>query len=153
MLCLAVDSLNRGQKLIIKFLIAVSTAYGACFDNIVKAADGMGYYLVSTEKVDAILDMGTELYEVLMLYRDGVQWPDIETNRAEEREEQKQAEESKNAEPEIGMTKSEVLNGAWGAPDKKNIDEYEWGIEEQWVYDGRGYVYFVNGIVTAIQHR
>lgn len=51
------------------------------------------------------------------------------------------------------MTESEVVNGAWGYPDKKNIDEYEWGTHEQWVYDGKGYVYFEDGIVTAIQHR
>ena len=55
--------------------------------------------------------------------------------------------------PAIGMTKSEILKSTWGEPDKKNIDEYEWGIEEQWVYDGRGYIYFEDGIVTGIQHR
>ena len=55
--------------------------------------------------------------------------------------------------PAIGMTKDEVLNSSWGSPDKKNIDEYEWGTEEQWVYGGRGYIYFEDDIVTAIQHR
>ena len=62
-------------------------------------------------------------------------------------------QEASNKEPSIGMTEDEVLNSLWGEPDKKNIDEYEWGIEEQWVYDGKGYVYFEDGIVTAIQHR
>lgn len=62
-------------------------------------------------------------------------------------------EANKNKEPEIGMTESEVVNGAWGYPDKKNIDEYESGTKEQWVYDGKGYVYFEDGIVTSIQHR
>lgn len=60
---------------------------------------------------------------------------------------------AKNAEPEIGMTKDEVLNGLWGEPDKKNIDEYEWGTHEQWVYDSYGYVYFEDGVVTSISHR
>ena len=60
---------------------------------------------------------------------------------------------AENAEPEIGMTKDEVLNGLWGEPDKKNIDEYEWGTHEQWVYDNRGYVYFEDGVVTSISHR
>lgn len=55
--------------------------------------------------------------------------------------------------PEIGMTKNEVLESTWGEPDDVNIDEYEWGTEEQWVYDGKGYIYFENGIVDAIQHR
>ena len=121
--------------------------------SIVKAADGMDYSLISTEKVDTVLDLGTELYEILMLYRDGVYWADIQTERAEKLEEQKHAEEAKNAEPKIGMTKSEVLNGAWGSPDKKNIDEYAWGTEEQWVYNDKGYVYFKDGIVTAVQRR
>lgn len=57
------------------------------------------------------------------------------------------------AEPAIGMTKDEILNSSWGSPDKKNIDEYQWGTEEQWVYDGRGYIYFEDDVVTAIQHR
>lgn len=55
--------------------------------------------------------------------------------------------------PAIGMTKDEILNSSWGNPDDKNIDEYEWGTEEQWVYENRGYIYFENGIVNAIQHR
>ncbi len=54
--------------------------------------------------------------------------------------------------PKIGMTKQEVLDSTWGEPTKKNVDEYQWGREEQWVY-GQGYIYFENGIVTAIQHR
>lgn len=57
------------------------------------------------------------------------------------------------AEPAIGMTKDEVLNSSWGSPDKKNIDEYSWGTEEQWVYDGKGYIYFEGDKVTSIQHR
>ena len=62
-------------------------------------------------------------------------------------------EELKKSEPKIGMSKSEVERCAWGYPDDKNIDEYEWGTTEQWVYDGKGYVYFENGVVTSIQHR
>lgn len=66
--------------------------------------------------------------------------------------EQKQEAEkdAKNAPPKIGMTKDEVLNGLWGTPDRKNIDEYSWGTHEQWVYDNLGYVYFEDGIVTSI---
>ena len=58
-----------------------------------------------------------------------------------------------NKKPEIGMTKEEVLNSTWGSPDKKNIDEYKWGVQEQWVYKRKGYIYFENGIVTSIQSR
>lgn len=58
---------------------------------------------------------------------------------------------SAKKEPKIGMTKEEVLNSTWGSPKKKNISEYAWGTEEQWVYDNYQYIYFKNGIVTSIQ--
>ena len=51
------------------------------------------------------------------------------------------------------MTQSEVLNGAWGMPDKKNKDTYSWGTTEQWVYNDKGYVYFRNGVVTSVSER
>lgn len=54
-------------------------------------------------------------------------------------------------EPLVGMTKEEVLNSTWGSPSKKNITEYSWGTKEQWVYSNYRYIYFENGIVTAIQ--
>lgn len=60
--------------------------------------------------------------------------------------------EHKSSPPKIGMTPSEVKTSAWGYPKKINKDEYSWGTTEQWVYD-EGYVYFENGIVTAIQYR
>lgn len=63
------------------------------------------------------------------------------------------AKPQKKAEPTIGMTKEEITDSAWGLPEKKNVDEYEWGTEEQWVYPDKGYIYFENGVVTAIQHR
>lgn len=66
---------------------------------------------------------------------------------------EKWKESKEKAEPAIGMTKDEVLSSSWGEPDKKNIDEYEWGTEEQWVYDKKGYIYFEDGIVTSISHR
>lgn len=62
-------------------------------------------------------------------------------------------ENTKKVAPAIGMTKEQVHNSVWGTPDDKNIDEYAWGVHEQWVYDDRGYIYFEDGIVTAIQHR
>ena len=55
--------------------------------------------------------------------------------------------------PTVGMTESQVLDSIWGAPDRKNIDEYEWGTHEQWVYEGKGYIYFEDGKVTSISYR
>ncbi|MGM9598963.1 MAG: hypothetical protein ACI3VY_03485 [Faecousia sp.] len=53
--------------------------------------------------------------------------------------------------PEIGMTMDEVLASTWGGPNKRNKTETVYGTHEQWVYNDRGYIYFDNGIVTAIQ--
>lgn len=53
-------------------------------------------------------------------------------------------------EPAIGMTESEVYASSWGAPQKKNTTTTAAGEREQWVYED-GYIYFENGIVTAIQ--
>lgn len=52
--------------------------------------------------------------------------------------------------PAVGMTESEILNSKWGSPKKKNKTTTAYGTREQWVYE-RGYIYFENGIVTAIQ--
>lgn len=52
--------------------------------------------------------------------------------------------------PEIGMTESEVYASTWGAPKKRNKTTTAQSKSEQWVYEF-GYIYFENGIVTAIQ--
>lgn len=53
--------------------------------------------------------------------------------------------------PKIGMTKSEVLNSTWGKPEDVNTTTTKYGTNEQWVYSLTRYIYFDNGIVTAIQ--
>lgn len=52
--------------------------------------------------------------------------------------------------PMLGMTTNEVENSAWGKPDTINKTTYAWGTTEQWCYSDNKYVYFDNGIVTAI---
>jgi len=52
--------------------------------------------------------------------------------------------------PLIGMTASEVRNSSWGEPKDINRTMYSWGTTEQWCYSGYRYIYFRNGIVTAI---
>lgn len=61
------------------------------------------------------------------------------------------AEPEKKDRPAIGMTAEEVEATAWGKPDRKNNTEAYYGTHEQWVYEGKGYVYFDDGIVTSIQ--
>jgi putative ABC transport system substrate-binding protein len=51
----------------------------------------------------------------------------------------------------IGMTAEEVKDGtSWGRPNHINRTITANGISEQWVYGG-GYLYFNNGILTAMQ--
>lgn len=51
----------------------------------------------------------------------------------------------------IGMTAGEVLQTAWGKPVKVNRTVTANAITEQWVYRS-GYLYFTNGLLTAIQN-
>lgn len=52
----------------------------------------------------------------------------------------------------IGMSAKQVaLNSNWGKPDSVNRTTLASGVQEQWVYPGRGYLYFVNGKLVAIQ--
>ena len=60
----------------------------------------------------------------------------------------------------IGMTPNQVINDtSWGAPKKINRTTTSSGVREQWVYDHcgysrcyGGYLYFTNGVLTAIQN-
>ena len=54
--------------------------------------------------------------------------------------------------PKIGMTEQEVYASSWGYPQKRNTTTTVNGTRVQWVYDF-GYIYFTNGIVTAIQEK
>lgn len=53
-------------------------------------------------------------------------------------------------EPYIGMTRKQVKSSSWGKPDDINKTTYEWGNTEQWCYPNNKYIYFENGVVTAI---
>lgn len=53
--------------------------------------------------------------------------------------------------PEIGMSKEDVLNSTWGEPEKKNKTTTENGVSEQWVYSDFRYLYFEDGKLTTIQ--
>ena len=53
----------------------------------------------------------------------------------------------------IGMTMDEAIRTSWCFPDKKNRTEIAGHVREQWIYGGRGYLYFDNGRLTGIQER
>lgn len=53
----------------------------------------------------------------------------------------------------LGMTQQQVLESNWGRPSRVNRTSTARGTHEQWVYsDGRGYLYFQDGILTAVQN-
>ena len=54
-------------------------------------------------------------------------------------------------EPSIGMTELQVGNSTWGYSSDKNITKTANSNSAQWVYKDNKYIYFENGIVTAIQ--
>lgn len=51
----------------------------------------------------------------------------------------------------VGMTQAEAMGSNWGKPKRINTTITAAGKHEQWVYGGANYLYFENGILTAIQ--
>lgn len=92
----------------------------------------------------------------------------IEAEKKAKEEAERKAREKKEAEEEakriaeekarkkregvrIGMTKQDVLDSSWGKPNYINKTTTKYGVHEQWVYGGGNYLYFDDGILTAIQ--
>lgn len=72
-----------------------------------------------------------------------------------EADRQDQAEERKRKRSKgvtIEMSKEDVLASSWGRPESVNSTTTSRGTREQWVYGGRNYLYFENGVLTAIQN-
>lgn len=71
-------------------------------------------------------------------------------DRAREQVERKRREAMPS--PRIGMTKEQVINRtSWGRPYDINRTITAGRTHEQWVYGNRRYLYFDNGVLTAIQ--
>lgn len=103
---------------------------------------------------------GKTKYEFRLLRNGaGISWNAEEKTKFEN---QKPIEESQNAdiiepqklEPQIGMTTDEIKNSTWGEPSAINKTTTQYSVSEQWVYKygiEYRYIYFEDGIVTAIQ--
>lgn len=52
----------------------------------------------------------------------------------------------------IGMSQADVLASSWGRPEKVNRTTTATRVREQWVYGSGGYLYFDDGVLTAIQN-
>lgn len=55
-----------------------------------------------------------------------------------------------NGRVRIGMTAG-MVRESWGNPSHINRTTTALGVREQWVYKGRSYIYFDNGVVSAMQ--
>lgn len=52
----------------------------------------------------------------------------------------------------IGMSTKAVRASSWGSPESVNRTTTANGVREQWIYGSRSYLYFTNGVLTAIQN-
>lgn len=52
----------------------------------------------------------------------------------------------------IGMSATDVLDHGWCKPNSVNRTTTASGTSEQWVYGGRNYLYFTDGMLTSIQN-
>lgn len=64
----------------------------------------------------------------------------------------KLASEKRRRGVSIGMSKEDVLASSWGRPASVNRTSTQYGTQEQWVYGDGNYLYFKNGVLTAIQN-
>lgn len=109
------------------------------------ARKGAEYYETNCEAYVQMVDDNYELWDMMRDYLDVfIEQKEIIAERKASRE---------PVDPAIGMTKSQLENITWGSPSKKNVDEYDFGTYEQWVYPGKGYIYLEDGIVTSISYR
>ncbi|MEN8424045.1 hypothetical protein ABFO63_10370 [Acinetobacter junii] len=78
-----------------------------------------------------------------------------EFKNAQAKRDQEDREWKNTPSPKIGMTTNQARDSKWGDPDKINKTTTAKGMNEQWVYrrshQGSKYLYFENGILTAIQ--
>lgn len=52
----------------------------------------------------------------------------------------------------VGMSREDVLASSWGRPQHVNRTTTSTGTHEQWVYGGMNFLYFDDGVLTAIQN-
>ncbi len=72
--------------------------------------------------------------------------------QAEQSERAAEAAKRRKEGVSLGMTAEDVLASSWGKPKSVNRTTYTFGTHEQWVYGSRSYLYFENGVLTAIQN-
>lgn len=90
--------------------------------------------------------------EFIKLYNQVKAIEDKETAVLLKKLEAEQRAEARKKGVTLGMTKDQVLASSWGRPQSINTTTTSYGTREQWVYGGRNYLYFENGILTTVQN-
>lgn len=123
------------------YVIYEDTYFGTLDDyNVYVAKNNIGWY--------AFMKRGTGIY---YCYCGDVVGKFTKTRSDWIRLEKHTGENDPKKSPAIGMTAEEVRNSTWGSPDKINTTITANTTYEQWCYSNNRYIYFENGIVTAIQ--
>ncbi len=96
--------------------------------------------------------LSSEIKEFVLKYITNSEWEKryLESEKRKAQEKDTERSETKQT-PRIGMTAEEVKKSTWGEPKKINKTTTMFGVSEQWVYSLDKYIYFDDGIVTAIQ--
>lgn len=74
------------------------------------------------------------------------------TALALKQQEAKDKAEARKKGVHIGMSREQVAGSNWGRPQHVNTTRTRYGVREQWVYGGRNYLYFEDGVLTTIQN-
>mgnify|MGYP000446820790 CR=1 FL=1 len=89
-------------------------------------------------------------------YRDQFRLVDIAVKRQAEKDRALVAAAEKSQKRRegvrIGMSMDDVLASSWGRPQSVNRTTTAFGTSEQWVYSSGGYLYFTDGVLTAVQN-
>lgn len=122
-----------------------------------------GEYIEAYDSLKVVLGYEEKQVEALQLqYTYAKQAEQMENTLVEEKAQEEAKIAKKEAEAEkvrkksegvrIGMTKQDVLDSSWGAPNDINKTTNEYGTSEQWCYNNYNYLYFEDGILTSIQN-
>lgn len=134
-------------------VIVASLAAGAAHAQTWRCVDSSGHAYTSSQSVPSdtcAIVSADNPYASASNNRDG----NSEAAYVTQKQPQKRSSSAKARRPGayIGMSTDEALLSSWGRPESINRTTNAHGTHEQWVYGGRNYLYFENGMLTSIQN-
>ncbi|RVT48395.1 hypothetical protein [Rubrivivax albus] len=106
----------------------------------------------TTERLDAIDKLERHYPEAAKALQSDKRRLVALRERAEKQAERQRLAEAKKRGVTIGMTQQQVIESSWGRPESVNRTTTAHGVREQWVYGSGNYLYFEDGVLTAIQN-